>query len=290
MSNITKHEAPAAPGSSMIIRDLNDIVRMGKIFAESGMFSDAKDVAKAIVKIQAGAELGISPFQAMSGIHIISGKPTLGAGVMASMLDSHAEYDFEVTEHTNEACEIKFFKNKKLRGTSRFTIEDAKKAGTQNLTKFPKNMLYARCMSNGVKWYAPGLFTGPVYVPEEFEQGDTIETTYQEATPPARPEAPSAAAWVKPTAAPVAEQAPAMDAEYYEEPEQEQQAQTTTETGEAMTKSQENILKPLLSSKYLSAEERDRINKNWDSMTKEQAAKTIDTVMAWIKKRKNLAE
>ncbi|NBO17384.1 MAG: hypothetical protein EBV07_00610 [Proteobacteria bacterium] len=54
-------------------------------------------------------------------------------------------------------------------GNSTFTIEDAKKAGTKNTDKFPRNMLFARAMSNGVKWYTPDVFAGPVYVPEEME-------------------------------------------------------------------------------------------------------------------------
>ncbi len=69
--NIIKHTA-------------TEIMSIGKAFAESGMFPDIKSAAQAIVKIQAGAELGIAPFAAMSGIHIIKGKPTIGAGIMAS--------------------------------------------------------------------------------------------------------------------------------------------------------------------------------------------------------------
>jgi hypothetical protein len=61
-------------------------------------------------------------------------------------------------------------------GTSTFTIDDAKKAGTKNLDKFPKNMLFARAMSNGVKWFTPDIYESPVYVPEEMESV-TEETT-----------------------------------------------------------------------------------------------------------------
>ncbi len=57
-----------------------EMLQIGKVFAESGMFVDAKAAAQAIVKIQAGQEIGIPPFAAMSGIHIIQGKPTMGAG------------------------------------------------------------------------------------------------------------------------------------------------------------------------------------------------------------------
>lgn len=164
------------------LQSVDDVVRMGKVFFESGMFQDVKSTAQAIIKIQCGAELGIPPFQAMSGIHVIHGKPTIGAGLMASKVDQHPEYDYEVIEQTDKACEIKFFKNGKMRGASRFTVEDAKKAGTQNMGKYPANMLFARAMSNGVKWYCPGVFTGPVYVPEEMEMAteDTQDVEHTE--------------------------------------------------------------------------------------------------------------
>jgi hypothetical protein len=59
-------------------------------------------------------------------------------------------------------------------GVSKFTIEDAKKAGTKNLDKYPANMLFARAMSNGVKWYTPDVFNGPVYTPDEIQVEETI--------------------------------------------------------------------------------------------------------------------
>ena len=47
--------------------------------------------------------------------------------------------------------------------------------------KFPRNMLFARSLSNGVKWFCPDIFLGaPVYTPDELgatvdEQGEVIE-------------------------------------------------------------------------------------------------------------------
>jgi hypothetical protein len=154
--NIVKHTA-------------TEIMSIGKAFAESGMFPDIKSAAQAIVKIQAGAELGMAPFAAMSGIHIISGKPTIGAGVMAAMVKASGKYNYRVTEQTDKVCSIDYYEGAEMIGTSTFTIEDAKKAGTKNTDKFPRNMLFARAMSNGVKWYTPDVFAGPVYVPEEME-------------------------------------------------------------------------------------------------------------------------
>ena len=44
---------------------ITEIMSIGKAFAESGMFLDTKSAAQAIVKIQAGQEIGIPPFAAM---------------------------------------------------------------------------------------------------------------------------------------------------------------------------------------------------------------------------------
>lgn len=146
-----------------------DIMSMGKAFQESGMFPDIKSAAMAIVKIQAGQEIGISPFAAMTGIHIIQGRPTIGAGLIASKVKGSGKYDYTVKEMTDKNCSLEFFEGKKSIGISSFSIEDAKKAQTKNMDKFPKNMLFARAISNGVKWFCPDVFNGPVYAPEDFE-------------------------------------------------------------------------------------------------------------------------
>jgi hypothetical protein len=159
-----------------------EIMTMAQTFAESGMFTDAKAMGQAFVKIQAGQEIGIPPFAAMSGIHIIQGKPTIGAGLIASTVKGSGKYDYKVLEMTEKVCRIEFFQGSTSIGLSEFTIEDAKKALTKNIDKFPKNMLFARAISNGVKWYCPDVFAGPVYTPEEM---DTIDITHTEVMPAA---------------------------------------------------------------------------------------------------------
>lgn len=156
--------------NEVIKSSLTEIMSIGKAFYESGMFSDIKSAAQAVVKITAGSEMGIPPFAAMSGIHIIQGKPTVGAGLMAANVKGSGKYDYRVTESTEKVCSIDFYQGKEKIGNSTFTIEDAKKAGTKNIDKFPKNMLFARAISNGVKWFTPDVFSGPVYVPEEMPE------------------------------------------------------------------------------------------------------------------------
>lgn len=149
---------------------LSEITTIGKVFAASGLFTDVKSEAQAVVRILAGQEIGIPAFAAISGIHIIQGKPTIGAGLMASRVKGSGKYDYKVKEHSDKLCSIDFYQGSEMIGNSTFTLEDAKKAQTKNLDKFPKNMLFARALSNGVKWFTPDIFAGPVYVPEEMTQ------------------------------------------------------------------------------------------------------------------------
>lgn len=158
---------------------VTEIMSIGKAFVESGMFPDVKSAAQAVVKIQAGQEIGIPPFAAMTGIHIIQGRPTVGAGLIASKVKSSGKYNYKVVENTERKCSIDFYEGKEMIGNSTFTIEDAKKAGTKNIDKFPKNMLFARAISNGVKWFTPDVFNGPVYTPEEMN----VEQKTEDAQP-----------------------------------------------------------------------------------------------------------
>lgn len=166
--------------STVTTMNTTDMMNVSKAFYESGMFTDIKSIAQAMVKISAGAEIGIPPFAAMTGIHIIQGKPTIGAGLIASRVKGSGKYDYKVIEASEKVCSIDFFQGNTKIGNSTFTIEDARKALTKNIDKFPKNMLFARAISNGVKWYCPDIFSGPVYVPEEMQVVTTEEATHIE--------------------------------------------------------------------------------------------------------------
>ena len=155
-----------------LISSYVDVEKAAKAMAGSGFFSDTRQVSQAIVKIMAGAELGVGAFASMTGVNIIQGKPAFSANLMAAAVKRSGRYNYIVTTMTEKECSIEFmekFDGKwRTSGVSTFTLEDAKKAGTKNLDKFARNMLFARAMSNGVRWYCPDVMNGaPAYTPEE---------------------------------------------------------------------------------------------------------------------------
>ena len=163
MSELVKFEAQGFGGM--------DLASLGGVLAKSGFFADTRDAAQAIVKVLAGQELGIGPIAAMTGLHIIKGRVAIGANIMAAAVKRSGKYDYRVAELTDSVCRLVFTEGGKQIGESVFTAADAKKAQTQNTDKFPRNMLFARALSNGVRWYCPDVFSTTVYTPDELRGG-----------------------------------------------------------------------------------------------------------------------
>ena len=163
----------------------DDIERAAKAMAGSGFFSDTRQASQAIVKIMAGRELGVGPFASMTGVNIIQGKPAFGANIMAACVKKSGRYSYRVTEMTDRNCTIEFMEKLDGKwltsGISSFSLDDAKRAGTKNLDKFPRNMLFARAISNGVRWFCPEVMNGTTaYTPEELgvevdQEGNVID-------------------------------------------------------------------------------------------------------------------
>src|SRR5882724_10683027 len=155
---------------------------LAQVFVQSGFFKDVRQQSQAIVKVLLGQELGLKPIQSMMGIHIVEGKPEISAALMAALVKRSGRYDYEVTQHTDAGCEIAFFALKEGQreaiGSSGFTIEDAKRAGLAsrpNWQHYPRNMCFARALSNGVKWYCGDAIGGlPVYTEQELSDAMSV--------------------------------------------------------------------------------------------------------------------
>lgn len=196
------HEhAPAMVAQAAIMSDdeIRRMWRIGKALAESGMFktneSGGTTPEQAFTKMLIGRELGLNPAQSMTGIYLVKGNMQIAAVTLASFVRRHPQYDYRVLEHTAQICRIEFLrrtgaaagslltKQWESLGVSEFTIEEAKSAELvkqgSGWAKYPRNMLFARAMSNGVKWNMPDLLGGmPVYT----EADEFVDSTADELT------------------------------------------------------------------------------------------------------------
>lgn len=169
----------------MEIESLREPMSIGKIFAESGMFPDTKTQAQAVVKILAGRELGLSAFESMRNLYLVNGRLAIQSNALASLIKRSDKYDYRVDTLTDTECKIVFTrinrdgKNEDI-GTSEFTFKDAARAGLvnkDNWKNYPKNMLFARALANGVRFYCPDAACG-WHVEEEYQ--DILPTERKE--------------------------------------------------------------------------------------------------------------
>ncbi len=167
--------------TALTIREMSFIANE---MVQSKMFPDLASAHQAFVKILAGREMGITPFQAVAGMHVIQGKAVPGGGLLAAAVKGHPKYDYHVNKLDDTGCEIEFFQypGKLPLGISSFSAENARKAGTKNTEKFPRNMYFNRAMSNGVRWYCPDVTNGAMYVEGELVDEGPVTNSPTEPT------------------------------------------------------------------------------------------------------------
>ena len=136
--------------SLAIYSNFDELQRAAMALHKSNYFSDAKSEAQAIVKVMAGAELGLPPFASMSGIHIIKGKPTLGSNVIATLVKNDPRYDYHIKTANDQDCVLEWYEDGKKVGEAGFSYREAEAAGLTNKNtwrNYTSDMLFARAIS-----------------------------------------------------------------------------------------------------------------------------------------------
>ncbi len=144
-----------------------EIEWIAQAFIASGYIKDARDFGQAVTKIIAGLEIGVAPFQAMRGLHIIGGQPTLSAGLVGALVKRSGRYNYLPQTSNDEECILDWYENGDLVGQSSFSMADAQRAGLIKKggpwQTYPKAMLAARALTAGARMYCPDVFGGAVY-------------------------------------------------------------------------------------------------------------------------------
>src|SRR5262245_1785396 len=126
----------------------------------------------------AGRELGIGPMQALQKIHIIQGRPTLSAELMASLV-RRAGHRIRTIERSNTVATVEGARadDPDAAETLTWTIDDAKRAELQskeNWKKYPSAMLWARAVSQLCRQLCPDVLAGMSYTPDEAGETEAV--------------------------------------------------------------------------------------------------------------------
>jgi len=167
MSNMIPF-TPAPPSAAMI--PVADVERMAIAIAKSGLFGlKTPDQALALMLIAQSENM--HPASAARDYHIISGKPSMKADTMLARFQA-AGGIVRWSENSDSRCAGEFVHpSSPVPVNIDWDMERAKKAGLlSNPTwqKYPRAMLRARVVSEGIRTVYPGVLCG-MYTPEEVE-------------------------------------------------------------------------------------------------------------------------
>lgn len=148
---------------------VSDVERMAVAVAKSGLFGvSTPDQALALMLV-AQSE-GRHPASCAKEYHIIKGRPALKADAMLARFQQ-AGGKVEWAERTNDKVSATFTHEQGGSLNVTWTLEDAKRAGLangDNWKKYPRQMLSARVISEGVRAVYPSIVSG-LYTPEEVQ-------------------------------------------------------------------------------------------------------------------------
>lgn len=154
----------------------NDIERIGTVIAKSKLFG-MKTPEEAIALCLIAQAEGKHPATAAMEYNVIQGKPALKADAMLARFQA-AGGKVAWGEYTDKRVSGVFSHPQGGSVEIVWSIEMATKLGfhiKDNWKKFPRAMMRARCISEGVRTVYPGIAVG-VYTPEEVQDFDnTVE-------------------------------------------------------------------------------------------------------------------
>lgn len=161
--------------------------------ANSGLLpaSYRKQPANILYAVEYGEMLGLSPMAAITGIHVIEGKPTASAGLISALV-RRAGHKLRVTGDDSKAlAEIIRADDPDFTFRSEWTMGRAQQAGLTGKKvwkQYPAAMLKARAISEVARDACEEALSGVHYTPEELgaevgEDGEVI-TAQQETSAP----------------------------------------------------------------------------------------------------------
>lgn len=169
----------------------SDIAQMGRVMAASKLFG-VQNEQQAIALMLLCQSENMHPAVAMRDFHIISGRPAMKADAMLSRFKAaggHVRWN----QYEDEGVSATFTAPDGDSITVDWTPERVKKAqlgGNAMHSKFPRQMLKARCISEGIRAVYPGVLSG-LYAEEEVREFRApAETSGPDRLPLPEPEPP----------------------------------------------------------------------------------------------------
>jgi hypothetical protein len=218
MSEIARREDKVAVAVGGPIASLDEAYRLSQALATANLMPNTLrgKPADVLAILLYGQDLGLSPMQAVQGIYVVNGRPSLSAQTWLALARQRG-HRVTVREHTDDRCTVHFRRGDSgEEHTSTFTYEEAQRANLASKDvwkQYRRNMLLARAVANGMRFIAPEVALG-FNTPDEAEEISERETVEATRVDVKQPTAEDGARSPEEDAAEVA----AIEAEFVDEP------------------------------------------------------------------------
>lgn len=173
-TEISTHTTPAR---GLALQSMADAMSFGEMVAQSDFAP--KDfrgkAASCVLAIQAGAEIGLSPMQALQSIAVVNGRPAVFGDAALAVCKASPVCEFVTESIEGDGESMVATCTAKRRGypqptVVKFSVADAKKAGlwgkTGPWTQYPKRMLQMRARGFALRDCFPDALRGLVTAEE----------------------------------------------------------------------------------------------------------------------------
>ena len=194
MDKIVLKDSDQMSAAIVAARNTDERLTIAEQMIDSGIVPKSfTEPAAVVAACEMGAELGLKPYVALNNIYVIQGRPTLSAASMVALVQSRGvavkiTEDFVPISHTDGTEDVKttvqiFRKLKELDMVMEYNhskswneCELAGWTAKDNWSKYPKNMLRARTISEALRLYCADILQG-IYSTDEIL--DTMDVTYE---------------------------------------------------------------------------------------------------------------
>lgn len=151
------HKAPVMTGErGLQFQDMESLWRFCVAVSNSRAFKDVDTPENALVRIQAGLELGLSPIWSLCNVMFFNGRPAVWGDALMGLVQGHKDCEDVIEppvegsgDQMEATCTVK--RKNRLPVKRTFSVADAKKAGLWDKAgpwkTYPKRMLQMRARS-----------------------------------------------------------------------------------------------------------------------------------------------
>lgn len=170
--------------------DMELLFKQAETFVASRFLPESiKTPQQAVAIMMMGRELNIPPWQAINGINVIKGKPTVAPQLMIALIERSGSLEDMVIRGDSQSSTVKMKRKNRTAHEETFTIEDAQRlglVGKHNWRTQPGTMLKWRAVAACARVVFPDVICG-LYTPEELNpdllvdehgQAEVISSTY----------------------------------------------------------------------------------------------------------------